>query len=155
MKKYFIIIKLAAAVVCAIIYLACLYAGISGNIDFLQVITERRGPKSIFGYSWMVCGILASGGFYLSIESVWDYYKILVAWRKKYSILVFLLEAGIPVIIMILLDFKRRYGDEAGIIIAVCLIFCFFMFLIAQWSNIRKFIKNKLSEAKKGENEED
>lgn len=143
MKKNFIIIRLTIAVLSVIIYCICLYAALTENIDFLQVITERRLPKSIFGYTWMVYGILASGGFYLAIESVWDYYKILVTWRKKYSILVFMLEAGIPVIIMILLEFKKRYGEEAGIIIAVCLFFCFFMFLIAQWPNIIKFIKNK------------
>lgn len=152
MKKNVVIIRLIIAVLCVIIYSICLYAGISRNIEFLQVIIEKRTSVGIFGYTWMIYGIMASGGFYLSIESVWDHYKILVTWREKHSILVFILECGIPITIMIVLDFYKEYDNEmASWMIVVVLVFLLIMFFIAQGSNIIKLIKKKISEAKKEE----
>lgn len=151
MKKNFIVIRLTIVVLSVIIYCICLYAALTGKIEFLQVITEKRSSRGIFGYTWMIYGILASVGFYLAIESVWDYFKIF-EWRKKYSPLVCILECVIPIAIMIVLNFYKRYGEAAGPIGALTSAVLLFFILMAEGSNIIKFIKKKISEAKKEDN---
>lgn len=144
MKKNFIKIKLTIAVISIIIYFICLYAALTGNIEFLQGVTERRLSRGIFGHIWMLYGIWATAGFYFSIESVFDHFKLFM-WRKKHSVLAFIIECVIPMAILIVLDFYRTYDETFVFIIGGTSSFVLLMILIAQWSNIKAFIKKKIS----------
>ena len=135
-KGVFPVFKLMIVVVCIAIYAICLYAGISGEFDFLQIYIEQHTSKNIAGYRWTVIGIFSAVGFTVCIDSVLDALN-LFAGRKNHKRTVFALGFVIPTTVLFILNIYRSFDSFAGTVFCISIILI--VVLVANLSDITKY----------------
>lgn len=144
-KEAFPIFKFIIVVICIVLYGICLYAGISGKIDFLQFYTEKHTSVEIYGYLWMIIGIYAAGGFTVCIDPVLNALHILDC-RKNHEMLVFMLSFALPAIVLVILNTYKSSDSFAFTVFSMAILLI--IVLVANMSNIKKhFTKDKKIES--------
>lgn len=147
-KAAFPVFKFIIVVICIVLYGICLYAGISGEIGFLQYYVEKRVSVEIFGYRWTIIGIYAAGGFMICIDSVLDAFHILEC-RKNHKMLVFMLSFSLPAMVLVILNTYKSSGSFAFTVFSIAIILA--IVFAANISNLKCYLtKNKKSKSQSG-----